>query len=101
MKPIRFNCHCSLRDNDIDSPDYCDLTNNMPTVAEYWRSQQLKLDGLISGFLGSPEQANVVSDILTHCKAQDSLALVDPIMECRANVWVKLPQNGRCHAQFM
>ena len=26
------------RDNDIDSPDYCDLTNNMPTVAEYWRS---------------------------------------------------------------
>ena len=22
------------RDNDIDSPDYCDLTNNMPTVAE-------------------------------------------------------------------
>ena len=68
------------RDNDIDSPDYCDLTNNMPTVAEYWRSQQLKLDGLISGFLGSPEQANVVSDILTHCKAQDSLALVDPIM---------------------
>ena len=42
------------RDNDIDSPDYCDLTNNMPTVAEYWRSQQLKLDGLISGFLGSP-----------------------------------------------
>ena len=68
------------RDNDIDSPDYCDLTNNMPTVAEYWRSQQLKLDGLISGFLGSPEQANVVSDILTHCKAQDSLASVDPIM---------------------
>ena len=68
------------RDNDIDSPDYCDLTNNMPTVAEYWRSQQLKLDGLISGFLGSPEQASVVSDILTHCKAQDSLALVDPIM---------------------
>ena len=32
------------RDNDIDSPDYCDLTNNMPTVAEYWRSQQLKLE---------------------------------------------------------
>ncbi len=68
------------RDNDIDSPDYCDLTNNMPTVAEYWRSQKLKLDGLLCGFLGSPEQANVVADIFTHCKAQPSLALLDPIM---------------------
>lgn len=68
------------RDNDIHSPDYCDLTNNMPTVAEYWHTQQLKLDGLICGFLGSPEQANVVCNILTHCKAQNSLALIDPIM---------------------
>lgn len=70
----------SSRDNDIDSPDYCDLTNNMPTVADYWRSQELKLDGLICGFLGSPGHANVVCDILTHCKAEDSLALIDPIM---------------------
>ncbi len=38
------------RDNDIDSPDYCDLTNNMPTVAEYWRSQQLKLTALSADF---------------------------------------------------
>ncbi len=81
------------RDNDIDSPDYCDLTNNMPTVAEYWRSQQLKLDGLISGFLGSPEQANVVSDILTHCKAQGFTGIGRPNHgRPRANVWVKLPK---------
>lgn len=68
------------RDNDINSPDYCDLTNNMPTVAEYWRAQHLTLDGLICGFLGSPEQAHVVADIFTHCKAPDALALLDPIM---------------------
>ena len=74
----------------------------MPTVAEYWRSQQLKLDGLISGFLGSPEQANVVSDILTHCQASGFTGIGRPNHgRPRTNVWVKLPQNGRGHAQFM
>ncbi len=68
------------RDNDIDSPDYCDLTNNMPTVATYWKNQKLLLDGVICSFLGSPEQASVVDDILTHCKAPNALALLDPII---------------------
>ncbi|MFR1213470.1 MAG: hypothetical protein ACLSCV_00630 [Acutalibacteraceae bacterium] len=86
------------RDNDIDSPDYCDLTNNMPTVAEYWRSQQLKLDGLISGFWALPNRQMWFPDILTHCKAQDSLALVDPIMGDHGQMYGQAPPNGRCNA---
>lgn len=59
---------------------YRDLTDDLPSFAEHWKSLGLKFDALYSGFLGSFEQLTIVSDIFDLLTDKDCLILVDPAM---------------------
>lgn len=59
---------------------YRDLTEDMTPFAEHWKSLNLHFDSIYSGFLGSFEQIDIVSNIFDMLKTDDTLIMVDPCM---------------------
>ena len=39
-----------------------DLTNDIPDIADHWKKLNLKFDAVYTGYLGSMEQINIVSN---------------------------------------
>lgn len=56
-----------------------DMTDEIVKIAEHWDKLDLKFDGIYSGYLGSRDQINIVSDIFDRF-GNSSLKLVDPVM---------------------
>ena len=59
---------------------YRDLTGDMRPIAEHWNSLGIKFDAIYSGFLGSVEQIDIVTDFIDDFKEKDTVVLVDPAM---------------------
>ena len=59
---------------------YRDLTEDMPKIAQHWKTLNLDFDGIYTGFLGSFEQIHLVSELFDDFKGKDTLILVDPVM---------------------
>ena len=59
---------------------YRDLTNDILSIADHWKSLDLKFDAVATGYLGSFEQIKIVSDFFDKFKTDDNLIIVDPVM---------------------
>lgn len=59
---------------------YCDLTGELPGFQKQWEQLGLKFDALYSGFLGSYEQIEIVSEFFDAFRSENTLVLVDPVM---------------------
>lgn len=59
---------------------YRDLTQDIRRFYKHWKSLELKFDGLYSGFLGSFEQIDIISDFFDEFRQEDNIILVDPVM---------------------
>ena len=59
---------------------FLDMTEELPRVAEHWRSLDLKFDAIYSGFLGSERQIGIVADFIRAFRGPDTLVVVDPVM---------------------
>ena len=59
---------------------YRDLTGDMRPIAEHWKSLGIKFDAIYSGFLGSVEQIDIVTDFIDDFKEKGTVVLVDPAM---------------------
>ena len=59
---------------------FLDMTEELPKVAEHWRSLGLKFDAIYSGFLGSERQIGIVSDFIRRFRGPETLVVVDPVM---------------------
>ncbi len=70
----------STHTTEFTNFSFHDLVSEMRKFLIHWRQLELKFDAVYSGFLGSPEQMDVVEDILHYCKAEDGLAVVDPVL---------------------
>jgi pyridoxine kinase len=57
-----------------------DLTNDIPEIAKHWQALQLKFDGIYTGYLGSPEQVQIVSDFFDTFRSEQTKIIVDPVM---------------------
>ena len=57
-----------------------DLTEDMLPIAEEWKKIGASFDAIYSGFLGSLQQINIVSEIFDIFGSKDNLILVDPVM---------------------
>lgn len=55
-----------------------DLTDDIPLISEHWEKENLCFDGLYTGYLGSPRQAEMINDFINTFKPQ--LIFVDPAM---------------------
>lgn len=59
---------------------FVDLTSSMKEYIKHWESLNLKFDGIYSGFLGSENQIEIISDFIDRFKTKDTLVVVDPVM---------------------
>lgn len=57
-----------------------DLTSDIPDIAAHWKSMDLKFDALYTGYLGSPEQVEIVSDFFNDFGREDNVIIVDPVL---------------------
>lgn len=57
-----------------------DLTALLPDYVEHWKKLDLKFDGILSGYLSSPEQIDLTRKLITDCAKPDTVVIVDPVM---------------------
>ncbi len=59
---------------------YRDLTDDLTAVAEHWKSLDLSIDAIYSGFLGSFRQIQIIMNSIELLKKENTLVIVDPVM---------------------
>ncbi len=64
----------------FDSFYTTDFTAHMDAYMEEWSKLDLRFNGILTGFLGSPEQIGIVQRFLKRFKAENTVAVVDPVM---------------------
>lgn len=57
---------------------FCDLTDNILPSAQHWKRMGLEFDGIYTGYLGSKEQIDRVSQVMDMFSV--GVKLVDPVM---------------------
>lgn len=57
-----------------------DLTDEMIPYIEQWKKLNFSFDGIISGYLGSREQIDIVANFIKEFKKENTCVIVDPIM---------------------
>ncbi len=72
----------SIFSNHTGYPSYYyeDFTASMPAYINEWEKLGLEFSGIMTGFLGSAEQINIVSDFIKRFKKEDTTVIVDPVM---------------------
>jgi len=64
----------------FDSFYFTDFTEHMNAYAAEWEKLELKFNGILTGFLGSPEQIEIVTRFLEHFKKEGTITVIDPVM---------------------
>lgn len=59
---------------------YRDLTCDIPDIAAHWKSIGLEFDAVCTGYLGSLEQVNIISNFFDDFKTENNILIVDPVM---------------------
>lgn len=63
-----------------DSFFYTDYTEHMNSYIEEWKKLGLTFDGILTGFLGAPQQTEIVRHFLEYFKKEGTVTVVDPVM---------------------
>lgn len=63
-----------------DSYYYTDCTAYMDRYIDEWEKLGLSFDGILTGFLGSPEQIDIVSRFMRRFKNDKNITVIDPVM---------------------
>lgn len=67
-----------------------DLTQDIQPISNHWVKEKITFDAIYTGYLGSKEQVDLVSNIFDTYKKADTLIFVDPAMA----------DNGKLYAGF-
>lgn len=57
-----------------------DYTERMAPYIENWKENDLSFDGILTGFLGSQQQIDIVVDFMRYFKKDKTIVVVDPVM---------------------
>ena len=58
---------------------HADLTDELPLIEKSWREMGVSFDGILTGFISSPDQARFIIDFVEDF-GRDALTVVDPVM---------------------
>ena len=67
-----------------------DLSDEMLPIARHWKKEGVRLDGIYSGYLANPAQAETLSEIIDLLATAETKIIVDPVMA----------DNGKYYANF-
>lgn len=57
-----------------------DFTENMTPYIDVWKNQGISFDGILTGYLASEKQVDIILDFIDFFKKDDALVIVDPVM---------------------
>lgn len=57
-----------------------DLSNELPDYLDYWKKLDLTFNGILSGFLSSLEQIDLVKRLITEFSTENTKVIIDPVM---------------------
>lgn len=69
---------------------FLDLTDEMPKIINEWKQLKIQFNAIYTGYLGSPQQIQIVSRFIDDFRQPDSLVMIDPV----------LGDNGKLYANF-
>ena len=55
-----------------------DLTDDIPSIQAHWKKENIKFDGIYTGYLGSTKQVAYVKNILDTMVKENAVKIVDP-----------------------
>ena len=70
----------STHTGDFEGFTYRDLTSDLTPFGEHWASLGMRFNAIYTGFLGSPDQAAVISRFIDRFQDGKTLVCVDPAM---------------------
>jgi pyridoxine kinase len=56
------------------------LTDDLLSITNHWKTQNINFDAIYTGYLGSFKQLNIVKEIFEQFKNKNNFILVDPVM---------------------
>lgn len=59
---------------------FTDLTEHMQPIINHWKAMDISFDAIYSGFLGSPDQINIVRGMIDTFKNNDQFIVIDPVL---------------------
>ncbi|MBR6407440.1 MAG: pyridoxamine kinase [Clostridia bacterium] len=65
-----------------------DLTEDIPLIAEHWKSEGILFDAIYTGYLGSAKQIDYVKDIFSSLGREGCVTIVDPAMADNGKLYV-------------
>jgi len=70
-----------------------DLTDDILPVAEHWKKENINVDAVYTGYLGSKRQVGIVSEAANEIKKQGALMIVDPAMADHGKLYGGFPED--------
>ncbi len=72
---------------------YRDLTEDIIPIVDHWDTLDINFDSIYTGFLGSFEQIDLMSNIFDRLKTKDNIILVDPVMADNGKLYTIFPED--------
>lgn len=57
-----------------------DLTSDIPAIVDHWKKENFKFDAIYTGYLGSFEQLQLVSEFIDTFRTDSNVVVIDPVM---------------------
>jgi pyridoxine kinase len=70
-----------------------DLTDQIPSFIDHWKSLKLRFEGIYSGFLGSVKQVEMVADFIKSFSGPDTVVVIDPVMADFGKLYASMPKE--------
>lgn len=70
----------SSQTGGIKDYTYLDMSAEIPKIIACWRKNGVKFDGIMTGYLGKPEIAELVPSIIEEFAERDAVVAVDPVL---------------------
>lgn len=79
----------SILSNHTGYPEFYfdDYTDRMSDYLAPWKSLQFTFDGILTGFLGSPQQLEIVEQFIHDFKSPSTQVIIDPVMGDHGKVY--------------
>ena len=71
---------------------YRDLTDDIVPIVDHWKTLDLRFDSIYTGFLGSFEQIDIVSNVFDDL-GTDAMIAVDPVMADNGKLYTIFPND--------
>ena len=65
-----------------------DLTDELPKITAHWKRENIQLDAIYTGYLGSAAQLDFVSGFIDQFRTPDTAVIIDPVMADNGKLYV-------------